>query len=330
MFESLRALMAGAIDYAGLFPPARLPLAEAWKKHLDYLESPHAWMLSRFVIPATKLPDLSKLLGYSVESDEPSDDGTGLVAPAPWPAHVRLTVLNQFSRDLEQWAAQWLQDCNAIARFQKRHHLMLDVFEVKLPAANQANLCMPHVDGGKCFLEISDAAQWRTELPAHLDAITAQVREHRPLALDLGYKLRTGGLEAAAFPSCVQVATTIIACRNSRVMWKATAGLHHPVRHLDSGLNTWMHGFLNLLFADVLAHVHRLDVSRVEAIISDEDPSHFHFVPEQIMWTGPGGPLAADKAEIAEVRQKSLQSFGCCSFDDPLDGLRKLGLSLES
>ena len=71
------------------------------------------------------------------------------------------------------------------------------------------------------------------------------------------FKLRCGGLEAAAFPSPEQVAFTLDTCRSAGVPLKFTAGLHHPLRHLDPGLQTPMHGFVNVLAAGALAHARR-------------------------------------------------------------------------
>ena len=46
---AFRTLLRGAIDYAGLFPPAQLSMAEAVANHADYLASGDAWALGRFV-----------------------------------------------------------------------------------------------------------------------------------------------------------------------------------------------------------------------------------------------------------------------------------------
>ena len=43
--DSLRALLAHAIDYAGLFPPANLALEPALKNYAEYIRTPDAWML---------------------------------------------------------------------------------------------------------------------------------------------------------------------------------------------------------------------------------------------------------------------------------------------
>ena len=54
---ALRALLEGLVDYAGLFPPAALPMAEAVANYATYLDSADAWALGRFVVPATRLED---------------------------------------------------------------------------------------------------------------------------------------------------------------------------------------------------------------------------------------------------------------------------------
>ena len=45
MNASLRALLTGVVDYAGLFPPARLPLDEAIRNYARYRQGSDAWML---------------------------------------------------------------------------------------------------------------------------------------------------------------------------------------------------------------------------------------------------------------------------------------------
>ena len=51
--------MRGLVDYAGLFPPAALAMAEAARRYAAYLGSPEAWMLGRFVVPVERLDELA-------------------------------------------------------------------------------------------------------------------------------------------------------------------------------------------------------------------------------------------------------------------------------
>src|SRR5665213_3145408 len=49
--KPIRVLLAGAIDYAGLFPPAALPMRDAVRNYRAYLESSDSWALGRFIVP---------------------------------------------------------------------------------------------------------------------------------------------------------------------------------------------------------------------------------------------------------------------------------------
>src|SRR5690349_16085293 len=53
--ESLRALLTNLIDYAGLFPPASLPLEIVEQRYRAFRASPDHWLLNRLVLPAVKL-----------------------------------------------------------------------------------------------------------------------------------------------------------------------------------------------------------------------------------------------------------------------------------
>src|ERR1035437_5570988 len=53
--RSRRALLTNLIDYAGLYPPAGLPLGAVEEKFAAYLASPESWMMNRVILPAAKL-----------------------------------------------------------------------------------------------------------------------------------------------------------------------------------------------------------------------------------------------------------------------------------
>ena len=48
--ESARALLAEIIDYAGLFPPSQISMAEAVTNYAAYKNSNYKWMLGRFIV----------------------------------------------------------------------------------------------------------------------------------------------------------------------------------------------------------------------------------------------------------------------------------------
>ena len=128
------------------------------------------------------------------------------------------------------------------------------------------------------------------------------------------------------FPSPDKVAAFIRAAVKFEQPFKLTAGLHHPVRHRDEDVGATMHGFLNLLFATVLALEHELDESRIQEIVEDEDAGAFVFEEDGIRWHD----LDADIDQLRMARSDVVLSIGSCSFDEPREDLVDLGWLLQS
>ena len=137
--------------------------------------------------------------------------------------------------------------------------------------------------GVETYFELVLDETWRDSVPAAIGAVAA---------IGGRVKLRCGG---ASIPSVEQVALVIACCREAGVPFKATAGLHHPVRHGDE------HGFLNLLAATATA----APPARLGAVLAEEDPTAIDFV-------------RGDRSLFT--------SFGSCSWREPVDDLRELGL----
>jgi hypothetical protein len=154
---------------------------------------------------------------------------------------------------------------------------------------------------------------------AALAAACKALRQSPPAG---GLKLRCGGAEASAFPSPARVALAITACRGCDIPLKLTAGLHHPIRRQDTDIEVWMHGFLNVFVAGVLATARGLDGAEVREIIEDEYADNITFSADGLRWRN----HTANLTEISLARRSAVTSFGSCSFDEPRDDLRALGL----
>jgi len=184
MTEAIRTLLAGLIDYAGLFPPASLEMAEAQRKYASYAAGPHAWALGRFVVPSARLDEV-----------DPS-----------W----RCSVIGMPAR-------------------------VVDSCEIKVAQASDVPAVMP---GVIAYYEMPI-----TEDPAPLAGTAGRA------------KVRTGGLTPDAFPPAAALAGFIARCAAAKVPFKATAGLHHPLRSVqrcsyDTGSpSALMHGFVNVFLA---------------------------------------------------------------------------------
>jgi hypothetical protein len=328
MVPSVRAFLSSILDYAGLFPPAQLPLDEAIRNYARYRAEPEAWMLGRFICPAARL---GELIPYVPE----------LFSEGP---PLRLSVLGAGGNDADTF---WLDDdVRTASAFHREHHprVIADAYEVRLPAA------FGRPEEGKrrrellawttriveesgpnalsVYYEIPAGVDWRSAvavLTACLREANEQIAPNGPpdfWGVPVGLKIRCGGLNAAAFPSPSALACALAACSAAEVPWKATAGLHHPVRRHDTLLQTAMHGFLNVFGAGILAHAHHLSEEELLPILEEEDPAAFRLDVHSFRWRD----LAVTTDAIASARRTSVLSFGSCSFDEPRDDLRALGL----
>ncbi len=138
---------------------------------------------------------------------------------------------------------------------------------------------------------------------------------------DAGFKLRTGGVTADAFPEAAAIAETLVSATGAQVAIKFTAGLHHPVRLFHESVGTKMYGFLNVLGAGVLGAEHGWDVAQTVEMLLEEDPATFAFDNESFRWRD--WRIATERIT---VRRQLVTSLGSCSFDEPRDDLRALGL----
>jgi hypothetical protein len=113
-------------------------------------------------------------------------------------------------------------------------------------------------------------------------------------------KVRCGGAE---MPSAAALGSFLAVCRDARVPFKATAGLHHPLA------GAGRHGFLNVLAACAFEDAAAL-TGEIELTVA------------ALRWQG----RAAGPDELARVRREQLVSIGSCSFFEPVEDLRQLGI----
>jgi hypothetical protein len=319
---SLQAFLAGLIDYAGLFPPAQLLLPEAFRNYLHYQREPDAFMLGRFVCPAARLKDLGDL-----RKDAP-DAG----------ASLPLSVLGRGGENCSEFLQGLEADVEAISASQEAQgqRAAVEVLELRLPKEafdgpaddrlrdllRDAAALLRSVAGRAVFWEAPPGAGRRARAVS-LIAVLGKLRDASIAgAAVTGFKLRCGGADAAAVPSIEEVAEALAACRDMGVPFKATAGLHHPVRYFDKRLGCSAHGFLNVFGAGVLAHALGLDADRLRDVVASESPTDFAFDDHGFRWRD----LRASTEQVAAARRNFALSFGSCSFDEPRDDLRRLSL----
>jgi hypothetical protein len=288
--QSLRTLLEHLVDYAGLFPPAGLTMEKAASNYASYLAGPHQWMLGRFVVPVARLEELVR--------------STSAIAPiTPWP----LTVLT---------GADPVSDLNAAASFDARYkgRFTIEAAEVKIADLSQiSSVAAAAVDGLEIYFETASE---------DLEPFISAVGE-----VEMRGKMRTGGLTPDAIPDAVLIARFIELCSDQDVPFKATAGLHHPIRcdrpltYEPDAQSATMHGFVNLFLAAALLYDGAIDSHHAERLLRDGDPGNYRFDDRLAHWL----TAEIDVDSIEAVRHNFAISFGSCSFEEPLDDLRQLG-----
>jgi hypothetical protein len=136
----------------------------------------------------------------------------------------------------------------------------------------------------------------------------------------VGAKIRCGGLTASAFPSVEELAAFVASAHAHGVAFKATAGLHHPVRHVDATTGFTMHGFLNLLAAAALAPV--CEAEELAKVIGEEDAGAFRFDAVSLSWR----ERRIDVTVLEQTRRCAFVGYGSCSFAEPVADLTALGV----
>lgn len=279
--STVPALFRHLVDDAAMFPPGDLPLAEAVAAHRAHHQSEYADLVGPFVCTDE---DLMKVAAEAARTGpDPLEvtvvvtGGAGGIEPA-----VRY---GDRSTDIEVKAVE--------VRLRDEDDLSRNALRV-------VRACDDCLDEENAFVEIGLDGAWERALDVVADA---------------GYaaKLRTGGLDAALFPSEDQVAAFITACLDREVAFKCTAGLHNAVRHTATGTGFEHHGFLNVLLA-TRSSLDGAAQDEVAAVLASRD----------------GGALAARARELsgdqAAGTRRWFTSFGSCSIDEPRDDLTTLEL----
>lgn len=305
------ALLAGLFDYAGLFPPSSLSLDDAVARYAAACAGPFGWMLGRFVLPAAQL----EVLGAVGSHRLPQGEG----APA-W----RLSVL---AAPAAEGDAAQVTAFNRRAAGGPRDAAIVDTVEVKVGRVEDVRAARGWASRG---FEVYCEVPLGEPLDAILDAVAHA---------GLHAKLRAGGVTPGSVPSCADVAAFLCGCVARGVVAKATAGLHHPVtgEHPlgpDAGdQHSTMLGFLNLVLAAGIAE----GAGRAAAQSAEVCDTVAHLLSvttppswighAQVEWCGPHGPIIEGPLDTFVVSGRALiRSIGTCSFDEPVEGARRIGL----
>jgi len=296
--QSVRVLLENIVDYAGLFPPTRLEMPETVRNYAEYVNSEDSWLLGRLIVPVARLDEFEQHAADFLPKREDEQ---------PW----RISALTKPAGD-----PGLADDLKRLALFNKTHargeagHARIDVIELKGDST---------ADIESALDAIPDDVFPFFELPVEDDprGLIAALA-----GSEAGAKIRTGGVKADMHPTPEQVARFITGCASASVPFKATAGLHHPLRHFAQDVQTEQFGFLNVFVAAALAKQARFDHDQLLDVLTDQSLESFTFDEDGLAWRE--AHLSNDA--VQEARWTFAISFGSCSFDEPREDLRGLGL----
>ena len=177
----------------------------------------------------------------------------------------------------------------------------------------------------------AEIEQLARRIPAGIDiyfevAMDASDALHSVATAQARAKIRMGGIVPDAFPSVATVAQMLRGLADLRLAFKATAGLHHPIRSrqpltYQPQSNTGvMHGFMNLCCAAALV-LFGHDVREAEDLLAEEDPSAWKITAESVTWRG----RTWTSSQLSRLRREFLISIGSCSFHEPIRDMESLG-----
>ena len=296
--KSIRALLTRIVDYAGLFPPSQLSMPRAVANYAAYQNSRYQWLLGRFVVPVARLGELAESAKEFFTADKEI-----------W----RLTVLA--SEDIQETVRQ-IEDFNArYAPF-----AVCDALEAKAETSRR-------------IAEISEAVapDLKTYFEIPLEENLVDLISTLAIAGRCA-KIRTGGVTAEAFPPIEKITRFMRVCLAANVPFKATAGLHHPLRvvkpltyEADAPVAA-MNGFINVFLAAAFLR-QGSPPKLVNELIKDRQADNFLFSDDGVLWRQ---EYFAHTAQLRSLRERSVISFGSCSFAEPIEDLQELGLLRHS
>jgi len=267
------AAWVAIVDDAAVFPPGDVPLDEAVTAYAGRSPDEGEELVGTFVVKDTDLP---RVEGFAGPLSVVVTGGAGQVAgPAALCRRLGLDLagLEIAVRDLDDPVGGSRRIVTAVG---------------ELATEVPVHVELPHVARSGSWLAAADEVA----------------------AAGLRLKLRTGGLEAAAFPATHALARWIDAALDRETPFKCTAGLHHAVRHTDPATGFEHHGFLNVLVATRML----FDGASVDQAVTVLEQRESAALVE-----------AARTLDLAGAR-RWFTSFGSCSVAEPWADLRELGL----
>ena len=290
------ALLDGLIDYAGLFPPASLDMESAVRAYAEYWEGDDRELLGRFIVPASRLDEFAEAVRQFV----------------PYAGQWRVSAIGAADPLLTR---QTILTFNGNPSTEGSVDAVCDAVEMPAKSAEDISISLE---------TFPDSLNLFLEFPLEPDPMPfiAKLSGTRAFA-----KMRTGGVVESAIPSSAQILRFIRACREHRVPFKATAGLHHALRgdyaltYAPDAPRGIMYGYLNIFLAAAFLEA-GLDDADLLSLLDETDGAAFVIDDDGIRWRN----FSLSASQLRETRRHLATSFGSCSFVEPVSEAKALNI----
>jgi hypothetical protein len=270
-------LLARLVDDAALFPPSRASVTDAVKAYLAARRAPHAGVIGFLICPISRLTALVSALRKArparpVALSLVADTGLGGL-----PKAISTALDNTKLLDLRMIEVPAPSDVDSTWLVQLTEFVPDDVVRVVEPRRGRP--------------------EWLTGV-------------RRVAEAGCWLKLRCGGTSVGSFPSVEEVADFLAIAAGAGAPFKATAGLHHAVRHQDTATGLTHHGLLNML----IGTAHAVSGNSAHEALRCTDASAL------------AAEAGALSAETSRIVREVFACFGSVSLTDPVAELVRLGL----
>lgn len=287
MLTSLKVLLTSVVDYAGVFPPAKLSLEQAISNYAREQLLPECWMLGRFVVPVTQLNLLIKLASSALRQ-----------------AALSVVLTSDIEASLEQ--VQAFNDAN----------FSIAALEVPPLALSQIQQLLPRFPADvETFFEIPI----NEDLAIYLDffqqaGVFAKIRTG-----GIAANAFPSSLQLSQF--IIACAAAQVPFKATAGLHHPLPGSYRLSYELDSPLAE-MHGFLNMALLSTFAYWQKITLTEAQMLLEECVIDSFEWTENGISWREHDLTLI----EIQQARRQFFRSFGSCSFREPIEDLKTLKL----
>jgi hypothetical protein len=286
MLVSVQTLLNSIIDYAGLFPPAKLSLERAIETYNQARSSPERWMLSHFILPISRLLEFEKLVAATEQ-------------------HYSLSLILS-----KEWTSELSQLEN------RGSQISITALEFPLLSSSEIKDALTLIpDSIDSFFEIPFSIDIDSYLPIFKNSRSAVKIRTGGITPDLFPSIEKLNEFVTLF------ATHTISFKATAGLHHPLRG-EYALTYETNGAIAPMYGFLNLAILSAFAYAQKITQAEGLEILQTTSGNDFQFTNDSIHWRD----LSLSLTEIEKARQQFFRSFGSCSFQEPTEDLKTLKL----